>query len=56
MENVLKHLVLLGLIGGIVYLASNNLSGWGWLVFLFILTLFSMEEKTTNDKVEDEKD
>ena len=55
MENVLKHLVLLGLIGGIVYLASNNLSGWGWLVFLFILTLFAMEEKTTDKKVDDEK-
>lgn len=54
MENILKHLVLLGLIGGIVYLASNNLSGWGWLVFLFILTLFAMEEKTPDKKIEDE--
>lgn len=53
MESLLKHLVLLGLIIGIVYLSSNNLSGWGWLVFLFILTLFTMENKTTNKNNED---
>ena len=55
MESLLKHLVLLGLIGGIVYLASNNLNGWGWLVFLFILTLFSMEGRTSDKGVEDEE-
>jgi hypothetical protein len=54
MESLLKHLVLLGLIGGIVYLASNNLNGWGWLVFLFILTLFAMEDSTPDKKVKDE--
>jgi hypothetical protein len=41
MENVLKSVVLLGLIGGIVFLSSHNLSGWGWLVFLFVLTLIT---------------
>jgi hypothetical protein len=54
MENLLKHFVLLGLVGGIVYLASNDFSGWGWLVFLFILTLFAIEEKTPDKKSEDE--
>jgi hypothetical protein len=41
MENVLKSVVLLGLVGGIVFLSSHNLSGWGWLVFLFVLTLIT---------------
>lgn len=55
MESILKNLVLLGLIGGIIFLASNNLNGWGWLVFLFVLTLYSIEESTSDKKSKDEK-
>jgi len=45
MDKLLKNLVLLGLIGGIVFLSANNLNGWGWLIFLFILTLFSEDRE-----------
>jgi hypothetical protein len=48
MNSVLKNVVLLGLIAGIVYLASNDLSGWGWLVFLFVLTLVTNEDSNKN--------
>ncbi len=46
MDSVLKNIVLLGLVCGIVYLSSNNLNGWGWLIFLFILTLFTIDNRT----------
>lgn len=32
-------IVQVALIIGIVYLAAQNLTGWGWLVFALIVTL-----------------
>jgi hypothetical protein len=29
----------IALVGGIVYLASNGLEGWGWLVFILFISL-----------------
>ena len=29
----------IALIAGIVYLAVNNVDGWGWLVFILLITL-----------------
>lgn len=52
MENNLKYIVLLGLVFGIVFLSAHNLSGWGWLVFLFILTLITTEK---NKQIEDDE-
>jgi hypothetical protein len=54
MREVFKNLVLLGLVGGIVFLISSDLNGWGWLVFLFVLTLMSNEESTQVKPKEDE--
>lgn len=34
-----KLLVQLALIGGIVYLASHDMEGWGWLTAVLFLTL-----------------
>jgi uncharacterized membrane protein HdeD (DUF308 family) len=48
MNSILKSVVLLGIIAGIVYLASNDLPGWGWLVFLFVLTLVTNEDSNQN--------
>ena len=53
MESLLKNLVLLGLIGGIVYLASNDLNGWGWLIFLFILTSSTDSSKESNNEIQE---
>ena len=39
MNILLKESVRLALVAGIVYLMSNQLDGWGWLIFLFILTM-----------------
>ena len=33
------RMLQLALVGGIVYLASNGLEGWGWLVFILLITL-----------------
>jgi len=35
------RLLQLAMVGGIVYLASNGLEGWGWLVFLLFITIES---------------
>jgi hypothetical protein len=32
-----KAIVMAALIGGVVYLAANDHSGWGWLIFMLIL-------------------
>jgi hypothetical protein len=29
----------IALVSGIVYLASNNMDGWGWLVFILLISL-----------------
>ena len=29
-------LVDMSIVGGIVYLASNGMEGWGWLVFIML--------------------
>lgn len=39
MNLILKESVKLALVGGMVYLMANQLNGWGWLIFLFILTM-----------------
>ena len=56
MEKLQKNIVLLGIIGGIVFLLSHNLSGWGWLVFLFILTLLTTEDGGVKTKEDEEID
>ena len=33
------RMLQLALVGGIVYLASNQLEGWGWLVFILFITV-----------------
>jgi hypothetical protein len=33
------RMLQIALVGGIVYLASNGLEGWGWLVFILFITL-----------------
>ena len=35
------RLLQLAMVGGIVYLASNGLEGWGWLVFILFVSLES---------------
>lgn len=35
------RMLQLAMVGGIVYLASNGLEGWGWLVFMLFITLES---------------
>lgn len=32
-------LLQFALVGGIVYLASKGLEGWGWLVFILFISL-----------------
>jgi len=49
MNNPLKYVVLLGVLSGIIYLISNQLPGWGWLIFLFVLTLIT-PDYTKEDK------
>jgi len=44
MENVKikfnwKIILQLALLAGIVYLASENKEGWGWLVFILLITI-----------------
>jgi hypothetical protein len=34
-----KLIIRLALIFGVIYLASNNQDGWGWLLFILFLTL-----------------
>lgn len=34
-----KTLLQIALVVGIVILASNDLDGWGWLVFILLFTL-----------------
>jgi len=57
MNNSLKYIVLLVLIWGIIHLISNELPGWGWLIFLFILTLITpdhnKEDNDGNERIED---
>jgi hypothetical protein len=33
------RILQLALVGGIVFLATNGIDGWGWLVFILFLTL-----------------
>jgi hypothetical protein len=33
------RLLQIALVGGIVFLAYNNMDGWGWLVFALLCTL-----------------
>jgi hypothetical protein len=33
------RMLQIALVGGIVYLASNGLDGWGWLVFILFITI-----------------
>ena len=37
MEENKWDLLDLALVGGIVYLAANNLDGWGWLIFILFI-------------------
>jgi hypothetical protein len=57
MNNSLKYIVLLVLIWGIIHLISNELPGWGWLIFLFVLTLITpdhnKEDNDGNERIED---
>lgn len=34
-----KRVLQLALIGGAIFLAINNVSGWGWLLFILFCTL-----------------
>ena len=34
-----RTLLQIALVAGIVILASNDLDGWGWLVFILLFTL-----------------
>ena len=34
-----KTLFQIALVAGIVILASNDLDGWGWLVFILLFTI-----------------
>ena len=33
------NLVRIAMVAGIIYLAANNMNGWGWLVFLLFVTM-----------------
>ena len=33
------NIVRIAMVAGIIYLASNNMNGWGWLVFLLFVTM-----------------
>lgn len=34
-----ERVLQVALVGGIVFLAYNNMDGWGWLIFALLCTL-----------------
>jgi hypothetical protein len=38
-ENILLRLLQIIMVFGVIFLAFNNKEGWGWLLFILVLSL-----------------